>query len=397
MIIILGIILIYLNIILNPKINIRKIIILIILLNIFNIIYIDNISIFDSIITLTYLNNFNINIILILFIIYLLFNKHIFLSNIKYLIILTNLIGILLLISSTDLIFIFINIELINLTLYLLIGNFSSGIKYFLLSSLITTFILLSFTLIYSCYGILNIEYILCIFNYKSCSLGFLLLFLSLFFKLGLFPFHSWSPDLYRGISYILMIYIQIFIKYGILILFYNLHYLLIDIKNFIIILGIFSIIIGSILIISQYNIIRLLTYSSISHIGFLILQYEYTYFYYLYIYTITSFLILNFLYYINSSFILRLFLTLLFFSSCGLPPFPGFYSKLYILLDLLKLGNINIILIIILSSIILSSNYIYLGLISFYLSLKFKIKYNILNYNILSFLLSFFLLFFIF
>ncbi len=120
---------------------------------------------------------------------------------------------------------IFINIELINLSLYLLIGNYTSGIKYFLLSSIVTTVFLIGITIIYSYYGTLNLDTILCMLHFKYAWYGFMLFLFTLFFKLGLFPFHQWSPDLYAGISYKYMMYIQLIIKYGILILLFNINF----------------------------------------------------------------------------------------------------------------------------------------------------------------------------
>lgn len=223
---------------------------------------------------------------------------------------------------------------------------------------------------------------------YKYSILGYLLLLISIFFKLGIFPFHQWSPDLYAGISYILMIYIQIFIKYGILILLYNINLLFLPLNKYIIIFGVLTIIIATLLINSQYNIQRFIALSSISHLGFLILQFNYSYLFYIYIYTITSLFLLILLYNNNLNFIIKIIITFILFSLSGLPPLPGFYTKLYILIDLLNLGYISIIIILLISSIILAANYIYLGLISLQLNSSI-LKYN--SYNILS---IFFILF---
>lgn len=184
------------------------------------------------------------------------------------------------------------------------------------------------------------------------------------------------------------MIYIQIFIKYGILILLYNINLLFIPLNKYIIIFGILTIIIATLLINSQYNIQRFIALSSISHLGFLILQFSYSYLFYIYIYTITSLFLLILLYNNNLNFIIKIIITFILFSLSGLPPLPGFYTKLYILIDLLNLGYISIIIILLISSIILAANYIYLGLISLHFNSSL-LKYN--SYNILS---IFFILF---
>ena len=132
--------------------------------------------------------------------------------------------------------------------------------------------------------------------------------------------------------------------------------------------------ILGSFLLNSQYHIQRFIAISSTAHIGFLILQYNYSYLFYIYIYSITS-LILFFLFFYNfNNFFLKIFITFFLFSLSGLPPLPGFYSKLYILIDLLNLGYLSLIFILFFSSIILTGNYIYLGLISIILPSYFRI-----------------------
>ena len=366
----------------NPRFNFSSYLYLIFSILLFLLSYIDNISYFDGLLYIN--NNFNSYYIILLFLFFIYCCKTN--NSFKFLILFTNFLGILFLILSNDLILIFLSIELINLSLYLLIGNYTSGIKYFLLSSIISTLILLSLSLIYSTYGNLNIDFLLSFNHYKYNIYGYLLLLISLFFKLGIFPFHQWSPDLYSGISFILMIYIQIFIKYGFLILFYNIHSLFLPLFSYILYFSILTIIILTLLLNAQYNIQRFIAISSIAHIGFLILQYEYSYLYYIYIYNITTLLLL--ILFNRFSYINKIFITLFFFSLSGLPPLPGFFTKLYILIDLLKLNLISIIIIILLSSIIIASNYINLGLIS----LKLNNNYIEKNYNILSIIFILFL-----
>ena len=165
MILSIGLLSIFLNYIIYPNFNIKRILLFLCFLSLINNFSMDiataggyNISIYEGIIIYNATINFNINYLLILFIFFLSFN-HNFLRNNSYFIILSNLIGIILLIISNDLIMILISIELINLSLYILISNYTSGIKYFILSIIISTILLLSITLIYNSYGNLNIDY----------------------------------------------------------------------------------------------------------------------------------------------------------------------------------------------------------------------------------------------
>lgn len=286
---------------------------------------------------------------------------------------------------------IFINIELINLSLYLLIGNYTSGIKYFLLSSIVTTVFLIGITIIYSYYGTLNLDTILCMLHFKYAWYGFMLFLFTLFFKLGLFPFHQWSPDLYAGISYKYMMYIQLIIKYGILILLFNINFQFLILNKFIIIISILTMLVASILITTQYSIQRFFALSSISHMGFLVLQFSYSYLIYIYIYTISSLFLFTLFKDNNSNILIKVFITFLLFSLSGLPPLPGFYAKLYIIMDLLNIGLYSVIIVLLLSSMIITGNYIYLGLIS--------LKQNSYNQyyshpNILAIFISLFIFF---
>lgn len=132
------------------------------------------------------------------------------------------------------------------------------------------------------------------------------------------------------------MIYIQIFIKYGILILLYNIHILFLPLNTIIIILGLITMLIGSLLLNSQYNIQKFIALSSISHLGFIIIQYSYSYLFYVYIYSITTLFFL-FITILPKNIIIKFLITFILFSFSGLPPLPGFYIKYYILIDILN------------------------------------------------------------
>jgi NADH:ubiquinone oxidoreductase subunit 2 (subunit N) len=147
---------------------------------------------------------------------------------------------------------------------------------------------------------------------------------------------------------------------------------------------------IASILITTQYSIQRFFALSSISHMGFLVLQFSYSYLIYVYIYTISSLFLFSLFKDNNSHIFLKIFITFLLFSLSGLPPLPGFYTKLYIIMDLLNLGLYSVIIVLLFSSMIITGNYIYLGLISLKLN-----SYN--NYYSHSNLLAIFMTLFLF
>jgi NADH:ubiquinone oxidoreductase subunit 2 (subunit N) len=177
-------------------------------------------------------------------------------------------------IESNDLILTFVAIELLNFSIYLLIGKYTNGIKYFLLSSIMSTILLLSITIIYATYGHTNYDVIVLL---QSSSLhspflsgggGMSLLMFVLFFKLGFFPFHQLTADLYDGISTNILILFQIPIKFTILILASLLNPLSSSCNNSSLLEGALlgSILIPAILLQFQYTFKRFIAMSSISY-----------------------------------------------------------------------------------------------------------------------------------
>jgi NADH-quinone oxidoreductase subunit N len=149
----------------------------------------------------------------------------------KLLIIWLNIIGIVLLLESNDLIITFVSLELYNITIYLLIGNSSSGLKYFILSCIFSTIFLLGLILAYNNFGNTQLEIIKLLQYYDSSKSNFFIL-LAILFKLGLFPFHQWLPDLYDNLTGSLIIWLQIISKYALFIWLYNINYLFQSLGN---------------------------------------------------------------------------------------------------------------------------------------------------------------------
>jgi len=116
-----------------------------------------------------------------------------------------------LLISSQNLISLYLSLELQSFTLYILsasqIKSFkgtSGGLKYFLLGGLSSGFILFGCSLLYAYTGTLNLEYLFMIYsndlnNYLIDS-SLLILFAGLLFKVSAAPFHNWAPDVYSDV-----------------------------------------------------------------------------------------------------------------------------------------------------------------------------------------------------
>ena len=216
------------------------------------------------------------------------------------LLILFVVLGGCLLISCSDFISLFLCIELQSYGLYILSVVYrdsepatSSGLTYFLLGGLSSCFILLGIVLIYVNTGVTNFDsfYVLTNLttNYEFISLWYkseyityslLIITVGLLFKIAAAPFHFWSPDVYDGIPTIVTTFVANIAKISILILMLDLiHYTsnsqiktTFDWTTGLLISSLLSLIIGTVLGLTQTRIKRLFAYSTISHVGFILL-----------------------------------------------------------------------------------------------------------------------------
>lgn len=324
------------------------------------------------------------------------------------LLILFSIIGMLLLISSYNLISIYLAIELQSLSFYVLASikknseySTEASFKYFILGVFSSGFLLLGFSILYGFTGIINIEqfYKLLIglkelnnFDFSIIFLSFILILISFLFKIGAVPFHMWLPDVYEGSPLNITAFFAIVPKIVILsILFrffiFNLYEIIYNINNIFIYSSILSMIFASIIALYQIKIIRLFAYSAISHIGYLLIGLSIgtiesiqASLIYIFIYIIMSILIYSFLIAIKSKNkqieikylkeligfskfnpLLAISFTILLFSIAGIPPLAGFFSKLYIFASAINSSMYHLVLIGILTSTISTVYYIYL------------------------------------
>ena len=259
--------------------------------------------------------------------------------------------GAVFLISTNDLISIFLSIELQSYGLYLLSTIYrnselstTGGLIYFLLGGLSSCFILLGTALLYANSGTTNIDgfYIITsigdIHNteilYKTYYISFSLLIFSIgfLFKVSAAPFHFWSPDVYDAIPTIVTTFVAIIAKISIFIFLLELVYYT---SNYfhdlnwtfsLLISSFFSLIVGTIVGLTQFRIKRLFAYSTISHVGFILLA---------------------------------LSLTMTIFSFVGIPPLVGFFAKQMVLSAALDSGYVFLTLVAILTSVISAVYYL--------------------------------------
>ena len=206
-----------------------------------------------------------------------------------YIILFTSTLGASLLAISGHFISLFLGIETLSISLYILIAfqrskdsSIEAGIKYLILASVSSSFLLFGMGLIYTALGTMEFREIVSAIgeNHSMSPLvvsGFALIMVGIGFKLALVPFHMWTPDVYQGAPAPVSGYIATVSKGAVMAVLIRFFF---DIRGydnraiFIVISGIaaLSMFIGNLLAIRQKNIKRLLAYSSIANMGYLII-----------------------------------------------------------------------------------------------------------------------------
>ena len=199
-------------------------------------------------------------------------------------------IGMMLMTHANDLVIVFLGLELLSISLYVLVGflrhdNLSneSGLKYLLLGAFATGFFLFGAAITYGATGTTNYDGILlAIANDNILSkiylvLGIGLLLIGFAFKVALVPFHMWSPDVYQGAPTTVTGFLCTAPKaagFGALLILFNnpladIHYQWQDIFW---LLAVLTMTVGNVTALVQSNVKRMLAFSSISHAGFLVM-----------------------------------------------------------------------------------------------------------------------------
>jgi len=305
---------------------------------------------------------------------YLIVKNEISLQRPEFLLItLIAIIGMMLMVSSNDLLSLFVSLELQSLALYILVSfskdDFNSseaGVKYFVIGSLSTCIFLFGSSLIYGIIGSTNFseisQFISDQYNLPTLLIiGLIFILVSLSLKISAAPFHMWTPDVYQGAPSIVTAFLSTAPKIAVFavlirLLVYPFGEIIIDWGKIIIILSIASMIIGSLGALKQDDLKRLMAYSTINHIGFILMALVpgsedgitaiciYLIFYltmnlgvFLFILNmrrdqinVTKIKDLSGLY--KTEPVIAGCLAIIFFSMAGIPPLAGFIGKLLVL-----------------------------------------------------------------
>lgn len=199
------------------------------------------------------------------------------------------LLGTMLLISANNLVTVYLGLELVSLSSYALVAfdrdsprGSEAAMKYFVLGSMASGMLLYGMSMIYGATGSLDLaEVALAVQatgeNQTMLVFGMVFLIVGLSFKLGIVPFHMWLPDVYHGAPVATTLFISSVPKMAafamaIRLLQTGLGELHGDWSQMLAVLAVLSIILGNLAAIAQSNIKRMLAYSTISHMGFVLL-----------------------------------------------------------------------------------------------------------------------------
>lgn len=342
-------------------------------------------------------------VLIILCFIYLLESKYseIYLNFENFSLILLCLAGIFIFLHSNHLFVLYLGIELQSLSLYILCclkqysnKSLEAGLKYFIYGSFSSLILLFGISLIYFLFGCLGLNdvnlLIITLIDEDNpiLHIGLICILSGFLFKLAVFPFHWWLSDIYEGSSDVITFFLAVVPKLPFFYILYRLYILLFS--NFIfysyilIFCGLLSILVGTILALYTVKVKKLLAYSSIVHMGYMIIALSLgskiglaVAFYYFLIYIFTSINIFSifltiksshvylfgnvtdFVYLKDSNKLLALISIATILSLAGIPPFMGFYGKLFIFDVLISSGYYYLCLALLLLSILSCVYYI--------------------------------------
>lgn len=206
-----------------------------------------------------------------------------------YILLLLSASGGTLMAGANDLIVLFLGLEILSLSVYVLaamhlrrITSQEAGIKYFVLGSFASAFLLYGIALTYGATGSTNLVEILdflsgtALFDNGLLMAGMAMLLVGLGFKVAAAPFHAWTPDVYQGSPTPVVAYMASGVKAagfaGLIRVFYlGFNTYRVDWQPIIYALALLTLLVGSIMAVVQTDVKRMLAYSSISHAGFIL------------------------------------------------------------------------------------------------------------------------------
>lgn len=313
----------------------------------------------------------------------------------KYALILFTLVGAFVMVSYNNLTMLFIGLEILSMSLYVLAGSKKNdllsneaAIKYFLMGSFATGFLLFGIALIYGVTGSFHIDVIgeYCRANANNMPNMFLaailLILVGMAFKASAAPFHFWAPDVYTGAPTLVTTYMVTVVKTAAVVSFMRLFYTSFGSVPYswqviVSIIAVLTMFIGNVTAVYQQKVKRLLAYSSVAHAGYLLVGLvalsnlsNGAIFYYTLAYSVASILAFHILFVLadskNNDIDINAFnglvkrnplmafgMTVAMFSLAGIPPIAGFFGKYYIFSAAIEAGRYKLVLLAVIASLI--------------------------------------------
>ena len=323
-----------------------------------------------------------------------------------YALILFCTVGMILLASSTDMIMIFLGIEIVSISLYVLAGirrndhrSNEAALKYFLLGAFATGFLLYGMTLVYGSTGSTNLFKIAEFVKNPSAQsnpllmMGLVLLVIGFGFKVASVPFHMWAPDVYQGAPTPVTAFMAVGPKAAAFAAFFRVFAdtfpeMSSSWEMLLSIIAVLSMFVGNLGAIMQTNIKRMLAFSSISHAGYILMAViaknslgSSSLLFYMLSYAFMTFGVFGIVIILGRKGeenleiknysglaykhpVIALSMTIFLLSLGGLPPFAGFVAKFYLFSAAIQEGLLTLVIIAVLNSAI--SFYYYLKVVVF-------------------------------
>tara|TARA_B100000965_G_scaffold400138_1_gene421475 strand:- start:501 stop:1916 length:1416 start_codon:yes stop_codon:yes gene_type:complete len=382
--------------------NLSVITLIVLLALVINLFSINETFIFNKGYKIDYLSSF-MKTLTIISAIFVMISSSVYLRKLKILkieypiLILSSILGMMVMISSNDLIVFYLGLELQSLALYVLASfnrdnvlSSESGLKYFVLSALSSGLLLYGCSLVYGFSNSTNFIYI------ANSSLnveygvifGLVFIIVGLAFKISAVPFHMWAPDVYEGSPTAVTFFFAALPKVAALTVFIRFLYIpfvnLIDQwQTILVFLSIASMLFGAIAAIGQSNLKRLIAYSSIGHMGYALagltsgtnqgIQSSVIYITIYLIMTLAFFSCLFMLRKKNLFYekiedlsglsanhpILSIALLIVLFSLAGIPPLAGFFAKFYIFMAVIEQSMYFLAIVGLLSTVVAAFYYL--------------------------------------
>ena len=310
------------------------------------------------------------------------------------------LLGVMVMVSAGNLLTVYLGVELLSLSLYAMVAfdrdsgvAAESAMKYFVLGAIASGTLLYGFSILYGVTGTLQLdELAVAVREVGPGNLGLIFglafVIVGIAFKFGAVPFHMWIPDVYHGAPTPVTLFIGAAPKIAsfvlaIRVLAEGLDAMVASWQSMLIALSVLSMIIGNVVAIAQSNLKRMLAYSTISHVGFILLGilagtndgYRAAMFYTL-TYVITSvgsfgmILLLaregfegdqleDFKGLHRKSPWFAAVMMMLMFSTAGVPPFVGFWAKIAVLGAVVDVGLVWLAAVAVLLSVVAAFYYL--------------------------------------